>query len=74
MIFISFNQKQKFFSSNICENPNNLCASVVEMFVLIFNTPLELSNNRASGHREKLLVNNGFCAQSDIRESILRVA
>jgi hypothetical protein len=39
---MTFNQKQQLFSSNIRENPTNQCASVVEMFVLIFYTPLEL--------------------------------
>jgi hypothetical protein len=39
---MTFNQKQQSFSAKICEHPSNLCASVVEMFVLIFNMRLEL--------------------------------
>jgi hypothetical protein len=42
MIFMTFNQIKQLFSSIISENPSNLCASLVEMFVLIFYTRLKL--------------------------------
>jgi hypothetical protein len=46
MFFMIFNQKKQLFSSNICENPTNQCASVVEIFVFIFYTRLELNFTR----------------------------
>jgi hypothetical protein len=42
MDFMTFDQTKHLFSSNICENLINQCESLVEMFVLIFYTPLEL--------------------------------
>jgi hypothetical protein len=53
MIFISFNQKQHLFSSNISEHPTNPCASLVEIFVLIFYTPLELQIKPLYSNAEK---------------------